>query len=872
MTEEPTPTASDIEAPNPTSPSSEPSPAVNAAATNANRPKKWKVISLGVVVLAIVAVAIALGVTLGGNNDAPTSVNSNNNAESTPASQASKARYLDNVGPIESKVRIIDPSVVNGYNSCGDLKDDILNALNYYVSSIIASEMQNPDGVDYEKCDPNDPNNWWNLPPVDAVPYASAAPESAGASDSVMMSSNDGMPMSKVKEDSFGTNNQVEGVDEADVVKSDGEYVFAAYGDLLYAWNATDGTTGVSITEMPYEKVDLSNCTYAPWEPMPIDDVAVVGEASNSTSSPTLDATSDASSNETLTKTDSGNIRRNHQRKASMMSSMMPGYWPCYQPKPSIVSLLLQGKRLTAIVSESSYWPMPMAKETTEPSIISDSSKLVVRVYDVENVPTDGSPLTLLGETEIKGSYNSARSVNDTAIIFATSYIDTYQLGSDLYRYNPQYCGLNASEYESLAVKTALNKTELFTERMLEELQVQVDGKCDSIFQVAAMQSGESTKDNFGGNLLGSFVQVISFDASSDFVDEKISPNVAGGFSSGWINAIYASQDFAATLSVGSNYNADTTNWDQATFILGFDISTLNPKPFCYAEISGAPLNQYSADLYEGHLRVVTTEFFWSDNTSRTTNKIFVLKVPQSDEGTTMTLTGKTDHVGKPNESIMSVRFMGDKGYIVTFERKDPFFVYDLSDPTNPTKLGELEIPGYSSYLHPIEINGVPLMLGIGMNVNETTGFETGVKISLFDVTDPTTLKVNATYVDEGAYSSAGYDFLSFRYLPLSQKLILPKSEYTYTANNNFDGFVVYDVALGKVEPSYQIQHASSYDMYYGCWYGAYMPARSFVFQSKLTTILSHSVISTDLDTGDRLWNTTLDGSNITDCGPYFYY
>jgi hypothetical protein len=60
-----------------------------------------------------------------------------------PASQASKAtRYLDNIGPIESKVRIIDPSVVNGYSSCDDLKDDILNALNHYVSSIIASEIQ----------------------------------------------------------------------------------------------------------------------------------------------------------------------------------------------------------------------------------------------------------------------------------------------------------------------------------------------------------------------------------------------------------------------------------------------------------------------------------------------------------------------------------------------------------------------------------------------------------------------------------------------------------------------------------------------------------------------------------------------------------
>ena len=61
----------------------------------------------------------------------------------TKPGQVSKAtQYLDSVGPIETKVRIIDPSVVNGYNSCNDLKDDILNALNHYVSTIIAQEIQ----------------------------------------------------------------------------------------------------------------------------------------------------------------------------------------------------------------------------------------------------------------------------------------------------------------------------------------------------------------------------------------------------------------------------------------------------------------------------------------------------------------------------------------------------------------------------------------------------------------------------------------------------------------------------------------------------------------------------------------------------------
>lgn len=278
------------------------------------------------------------------------------------------------------------------------------------------------------------------------------------------------------------------------------------------------------------------------------------------------------------------------------------------------------------------------------------------------------------------------------------------------------------------------------------------------------MQSGDA-EVGASIDLLGNYVQLLSFNMSSDFSNDQtatttdvaeIVANVGGAFSSGWISSVYASQDFAAILSVGGKWNNATGMWDQSTFILGFDINGTAPKPFSYAEIPGAPLNQYSADLYQGHLRVVTTEWFWNETTSSTTNKIFVLKVPNAEEGEgpEMLLTGETDHVGKPNESVMSVRFMETKAYIVTFLRTDPFYVIDLSDPSKPTLLGQLEIPGFSSYLHPIEIDGIPLMLGIGSNVNETTGWESGVKISLFNVSDPMKLKEIAVFVDEGASSS----------------------------------------------------------------------------------------------------------------------
>merc|ERR1711862_567871 len=182
--------------------------------------------------------------------------------------------------------------------------------------------------------------------------------------------------------------------------------------------------------------------------------------------------------------------------------------------------------------------------------------------------------------------------------------------------------------------------------------------------------------------------------------------------------------------------------------------------------------------------------------------------------GFEMTLAGTTPHLGKPNESVFAVRFMGDVAYVVTFERTDPFYIIDLHNPAFPQVVGELSIPGFSSYLHPLELDGVSMILGIGEAVSVSTGRREGVKISLFDVSNSSSPVENATFIDKGAYSSAGTDYYSFRYLEQSQKLIIPKSEYSWSSNNNFDGFVVYDIALSNITSSYSIQHASSYDIF----------------------------------------------------------
>lgn len=253
------------------------------------------------------------------------------------------------------------------------------------------------------------------------------------------------------------------------------DFVYAAYGDLLYVWNATDGTKGVSITAMPYEVVNLTECMsinppYMP-EPRPF-------------------VSTEASEEDNVFSTDSSAIDLNttvpvvvkaksNERKLSMIWN------PCVQPKPTIHSLLLQGKRLTAIVSEQALWYYGMQAESKPKIIGGDSSKLFIRVYDLTEVPTDGRPLTLLGERVINGAFNSARSVGSIAHLFSTSYVDTAQFTNEVYRWAPQYCGLNSTEYEKLATKTALNNTESFVDQMMVELQLHTGDSCESIFQVS---------------------------------------------------------------------------------------------------------------------------------------------------------------------------------------------------------------------------------------------------------------------------------------------------------------------------------------------------------------------------------------------------
>jgi uncharacterized secreted protein with C-terminal beta-propeller domain len=184
-------------------------------------------------------------------------------------------------------------------------------------------------------------------------------------------------------------------------------------------------------------------------------------------------------------------------------------------------------------------------------------------------------------------------------------------------------------------------------------------------------------------------------------------------------------------------------------------------------EIRGNILRMSESD---GYFRILTTEWkFDSDSNDRLDHHLFVLQQQDSELVTIAQLPNdeQTAEIGKPNEDIFAVRFIQDKAYIVTFERTDPLYVIDLTDNTAPVIAGELEIPGFSSYLHPLE-NGY--LLGVGQEVElqalpqsggqiDTTPISTGAKVSLFDVSDPANPIELSNLSFDNAYTPVEYDY-----------------------------------------------------------------------------------------------------------------
>ena len=210
--------------------------------------------------------------------------------------------------------------------------------------------------------------------------------------------------------------------------------------------------------------------------------------------------------------------------------------------------------------------------------------------------------------------------------------------------------------------------------------------------------------------------------------------------------------------------------------------------------VDGDLLNQFSMDEYDGYLRVVTTEwnnaytiyedkdygftnYQYTDSTQ--TNGLYVF-----DSG--MNLVGALDELAE-DERVYSVRFDGTVGYFVTFRQVDPLFTVDLADPANPTIMSTLKIPGFSNYLHPW---GDGLLFGLGQNADEETGRTDGMKLSMFDVSDPFAVFERDKTSPDVTYSEGMYNHKAILAAPQKNLIGFPTEHgyllYTYTTEEGF--------------------------------------------------------------------------------------
>ena len=336
-----------------------------------------------------------------------------------------------------------------------------------------------------------------------------------------------------------------------------------------------------------------------------------------------------------------------------------------------------------------------------------------IRVYDL----ADKENPQLLGETMQSGNYFDSRMVNNT-IYFLTRYYVGYEMDKD-----------DPKTYVPL-----------------------VDGE-------AITEANLNCVNNFNDL---SYLVVSAFDV------KEAKFTVTKAFLGGAENVYCDSDSLYFTITKSQNETIKT-------YIIKIGLSKTNLKIEAMGEIKGSPLNQFSMDEYEGNLRIVTTkqETIAIDYDTEPSSDI-LSSAPQDDiasnvivEPATRTVTTTSLYVldkslkiiGKledlaPKERVYSVRFDGKIGYFVTFKQIDPLFTVDLSNPAKPTILSELKIPGFSEYLHTF---GEGKLFGFGKNT-DSAGLATGIKLSMFDVSDPANVLEESTISIKSNYSEASYN------------------------------------------------------------------------------------------------------------------
>ncbi len=456
-----------------------------------------------------------------------------------------------------------------------------------------------------------------------------------------------------------------------------------------------------------------------------------------------------------------------------------------------IDSIYLVGDRLISLSNYGTQNGKPYRPDGSVDDEYRNSPSIVVDIFDVSDIENVKS----LSSYKINGSINSSRVVNDK--LFLITSFNPYI--SSVYPYKIYVDAPECKEYfaprDDVVVPVS---TPVSSSRGIVADDYKKYAKC---YGLQEDKDGRFYRVDYDRPKI-SYEKLLPF-VQKDKEDKKLLVSPERFYAPG-------KKDQDPTITTVSEFDIPTANLEKSTTILGYAKTIYASKNALYLVsnkypvymnfdsyrqrsviykfllnddisykaagfINGNVLNQFSLSEYQGILRVATSEGnSWQNNTK---NSIYTL----GNVDDLLFIKGTLSGLGKEGEVIRSVRFMGDKGYVVTFKQTDPFYTIDLSDPSNPKKAGELKIYGYSSYLHPIDKNHI---LGIGRDATPN-GQIAGLKMELFDISDFT----NPLSVDSYSFgNSISYTDLENNHKALAYRDSDKLFGFAYTSGDRWDG------------------------------------------------------------------------------------
>lgn len=511
-------------------------------------------------------------------------------------------------------------------------------------------------------------------------------------------------------------------------------------------------------------------------------------------------------------------------------------------------------------------------------------------VFDISN---SSSP-EVNRELYIEGYYMTAREVAGTVRTVTHTWMNIPDLRTWI-SYPDDYWTVDYSEEErrnmrEVAAQEAMeHNQQVMSEISLEDILPQVHERIGSEIITHHMDGDDCSDFAAPEDALNrGYTSIFTIDLISEELDFE-ADHIVGNWP-----LVYSSQD---TLIITENA------WDwwwfwghddlmESTNIHTFDIS--QPGETTYAgsgRVDGTILDQFSISEYEGVVRVATTTGqwgrWWMENPTPMENHVITLShALDVDTGKTRLLEmGRVDGIAY-NETIWSARFVEDRAYIVTFENMDPLWTIDLSNPTSPTIMGELKVPGVSTYIHPLSDDAI-LTIGLGPADEETgLGLDwSNTRLSLFNVSnfsDPQeTQTLSLSPVEDPtdgwawAWSEATWEHKAFQYWAPKGMLAVPLNTYRYDYYYDENGHYHYEydwvsklmivnITEEGMELHGEVDHSQFYDTEEYHWWSSYNIRRS-IFMGDYIYAISHAGITvTHLDTLEEV-----DALQLVQVEPY---